>query len=470
MLASSSSSAKTFALGILLLIFFSAACAAEARCPFAGMTLPDPEVLQAHAASRHLLAAAQAVDASASDDGTTVVATGSQAGVGTFGDFFKTPPGRSRPRHLNFTVSLMGSVADVGANDEQYIAVPLPEAEALKAPRLKTQPIQFGYKAPQFSKPSSCSDKTFMDIVKAINASVVAGDLAIPGLGRLGFHNCGTFSAIGYQGGCDGAWMRFAPDMNVPQNGGTIKAAREGLDKLRNGTKGFDCITHADLYTLAAAVATELAGGPAVGWSPGRVDAMGPGPAHPPLSSALPDGMMTGAADAAFFTRWGFTVREAVAILGGGHSFGGADTAVSGWSMSFTTAGDNFPEPKNQYFIDLMKGSWVEALAPQTGLPQWNLLNPNATDGSVVMDTEANKPVGRLPSDIALRVTRLYAEVADKYAADEKLFLDDFALTFEKLLSLGASGVGVQGGNWRWKGFNGTWEGYGKDAAIKQLK
>ena len=118
-------------------------------------------------------------------------------------------------------------------------------------------------------------------------------------------------------GGCDGAWMRFAPDMDVPQNGGTIKAAREGLDKLKKDNKAFSCITHADLYTLAASVATELAGGPAIGWSPGRIDAMGPGPAHPPLSSALPDGMMTGAADAAFFTRWGFTVREAVAILGG---------------------------------------------------------------------------------------------------------------------------------------------------------
>ena len=111
--------------------------------------------------------------------------------------------------------------------------------------------------------------------------------------------------------------MRFAPDMDVPQNGGTIKAAREGLDKLKKDNKAFSCITHADLYTLAASVATELAGGPAIGWSPGRIDAMGPGPAHPPLSSALPDGMMTGAADAAFFTRWGFTVREAVAILGG---------------------------------------------------------------------------------------------------------------------------------------------------------
>jgi hypothetical protein len=78
--------------------------------------------------------------------------------------------------------------------------MPLPEAEALKAPRLKTQPIQFGYKAPAFSKPSSCSDKTYRDIVNAINASVVAGDLAIPGVGRLGFHTCGTFSSIGYQG------------------------------------------------------------------------------------------------------------------------------------------------------------------------------------------------------------------------------------------------------------------------------
>jgi hypothetical protein len=50
--------------------------------------------------------AAAPVDASASD-GTTVVATGSQAGVGTFGDFFRTRPGQNRPRHLNFTVSLM---------------------------------------------------------------------------------------------------------------------------------------------------------------------------------------------------------------------------------------------------------------------------------------------------------------------------------------------------------------------------
>ena len=78
--------------------------------------------------------------------------------------------------------------------------MPLPEAEALKAPRLTTQPIQYGFKSPGFSKPSSCSAQTFMEIVNAINSSAASGDLAIPGLGRLGFHTCGTFSAIGYQG------------------------------------------------------------------------------------------------------------------------------------------------------------------------------------------------------------------------------------------------------------------------------
>ena len=101
---------------------------------------------------------------------------------------------------FQFQKKMQGSVADVGANDEQYIAVPLPEAEALKQPRLKSEPRQFGYRAPGFSKPSSCSDKAFRDIVAAINASCAAGDLAIPSLGRLGFHTCGTFSAIGYQG------------------------------------------------------------------------------------------------------------------------------------------------------------------------------------------------------------------------------------------------------------------------------
>lgn len=93
-----------------------------------------------------------------------------------------------------------GSVADVGANDEQYIAVPLPESEALKAPRLRSEPRQFGYRSPGFSKPSSCSGKTYRAVVDAINASVAAGDLAVPSLARLGFHTCGTFSAIGYQG------------------------------------------------------------------------------------------------------------------------------------------------------------------------------------------------------------------------------------------------------------------------------
>ena len=43
MLLASNHAAKTFALVVLLLL---SSASAEARCPFAGMTLPDPEVLQ----------------------------------------------------------------------------------------------------------------------------------------------------------------------------------------------------------------------------------------------------------------------------------------------------------------------------------------------------------------------------------------------------------------------------------------
>ena len=48
----------------------------------------------------------------------------------------------------------------------------------------------------------------------------------------------------------------------------------------------------------------------------GRIDAEGPGPAHPPFSSRLPDGMFNGAGLAYFMTQWGFTPRETVAIVG----------------------------------------------------------------------------------------------------------------------------------------------------------
>jgi hypothetical protein len=84
-------------------------------------------------------------------------------------------------------------------------------------------------------------------------------------------------------------------------------------------------------------------------------------------------------------------------------------------------------------------------------------------------DKVEGKGIGRLPSDMALRVTRAYAGIAAEYAENEARFLADFSGAYEKLLALGSPGVGRQGGSWRWKGYGKKWEGLGADAAYAQL-
>ena len=392
---------------------------------------------------------------SASDETDKGVQVAGQRGVGSFGP--GAPPGADA-----CAVPLLGAVSGVGVNDTDY-ASPLPPSAA-RDKRLANTPRQMGWTAPRFSKPSSCSSSQYKDIVASLNDTDTY-NLELPGVVRLAFHTCGSYSALDSSGGCDGAWLRFSPDKDAVPNRGTVGEALTRLDAIK---EKYPCITYADLYTLAGSVAVEVAGGPPIAWSPGRVDADGPGPSHPSFSSRLPDGMFNGAGLAYFMAQWGFSSREAVAVIGGGHSIGGAEPDASGWKMVFTPSNDKWPTPANQYFIMLMNSSWVLAETEDTGLPFYKLAETEKFAGNDLPAAEG-KPVGRLPSDMSLRFMKLYAPVAAEYAADESAFLKDFAMAFEKLLALGSPGVGRQGGAWRWKGFDGKWDGAGVDTAYKTL-
>lgn len=63
--------------------------------------------------------------------------------------------------------------------------------------------------------------------------------------------------------------------------------------------------------------------GPPIAWLPGRLDSLGPGPSAPAYSSRLPGGGFNAAGLLYYFTNLGLTVREGVALMGGGHSLGG---------------------------------------------------------------------------------------------------------------------------------------------------
>jgi cytochrome c peroxidase len=457
--ATRSDTHKTTSLTFLFfpLTFFLAV--ASRRALLAASPAPSPGVstkaIPAAADAKAARAAALANEAvgSASDEPDKGVIVAGQRGVGSIG---------SAGPADTCAVTLLGAVGGVPVNATDY-AAPLP-LSAARDKRLAPAPRQAGWTAPRFSKPSSCSAAQYRDIVAAVN-DTDAYNLELPGVVRLAFHTCGSFVALDSSGGCDGAWLRFSPDKDAVANGGTVAESVTKLDRIK---EKFPCITYADLYTLAGSVAVEVAGGPAVAWSPGRVDADGPGPSHPPYSSRLPDGMFNGAGLAYFMTQWGFSAREAVAVIGGGHSIGGAEPDASGWKMVFTPSNDKWPTPANQYFTLLMNSTWIPAETEDTGLPYYKLAEGEKFAGNDLPDAEG-KPVGRLPSDMALRLMKLYAPIAAEYAADEAAFLRDFSFAYEKLLALGSPGVGRQGGAWRWKGFDGKWEGAGADAAYKTL-
>ena len=318
---------------------------------------------------------------------------------------------------------------------------------------------------PLHSTPSppllQCSNAEYATIAAMFNDTDLA--LEKPAALRLAFHTCGTFTSLGATGGCDGAWIRSGPDADAVPNSGL----GEHVGVLEKVKEKHPCITYADLYTFAGSVAPELAGGPPIAWLPGRLDAAGPGPSAPSFSSRLPEANINAPALGYYATQMGISPREMVALVGGGHSIGAASTENSGWNLVFVE-GDAWPTPPNRYFADLVERQWVQVEAPETGLPQWVLAPGEPLAGAA--GAFEGKPIGRLPSDMAMLFAQPFAPYVREYARDGPRFLADFSLVTQKLLALGSPGVGSAAGGYKWKGVNGDWVGWGEDAAFRTLE
>jgi hypothetical protein len=111
------------------------------------------------------------------------------------------------------------------------------------------------------------------------NSSWDDGSLA-PLFIRLAWHSSGTYDEASKTGGSNGAGMRFNSEASDPENAG-LHTARAFLEPLR---KKFPAISFSDLWVLAAYVGIEHTGGPAIPFTPGRVDyADESAPTYPPV-------------------------------------------------------------------------------------------------------------------------------------------------------------------------------------------
>ncbi|KAI1369762.1 peroxiredoxin [Xylaria arbuscula] len=249
-----------------------------------------------------------------------------------------------------------------------------------------------------------------------------------PVLVRLAWHSAGTYDAASDTGGSNGAGMRYEAEGGDPANAG-LQHARTFLEPIK---KAHPWITYADLWTLAAIVAIEEMGGPAIPWKGGRTDFSEADHVKIPPRGRLPDGAQ-GADHLRFiFNRMGFNDQEIVA-LSGAHNLGRCHIDRSGFEGKWVNNPTRF---SNQYFRVLLANE--KEWKPKTlenGVAQFVYVE-EAIEGEDT-DGEVEEGLMMLPTDMSLLSDPSFRKWVETYAADKDRFFADFSAVFAKLMELG---------------------------------
>ena len=179
-------------------------------------------------------------------------------------------------------------------------------------------------------------------------------------------------------------------------------------------------ISNADLWALAANVATETMGGPAVPTRFGRKDATSSAESVESQVGRLPDGDKGIDHLREIFHPKGFSDRDIVA-LSGAHTVGKCHADRSGFDGAWTEMPLKFD---NSYFTELLAKEYVDETTA-AGCPQ----KKHAKSGTIM-----------LISDLAL-LESPFREYVELYAKDEEAFFRDYVGAWVKLQENGCVGL-----------------------------
>ena len=277
-----------------------------------------------------------------------------------------------------------------------------------------------------------------------------------PILIRLAWHSSGTYDKGSKSGGSSGAGMRLDESSEAldPENKG-LEVARAFLEPIK---KKYPGISYSDLWILAAYVAIEHTEGPYIEFLPGRQDIQDSNLAVP--AGRLPQaefgcngeideqGRMVGWENLAnhirnVFNRMGFSDREIVALLCGGHVYGRCHSSYSGYEGVWVEEPTKF---SNEYAADMVEDEWIcvsndtlvngkpvdERVRPAKGKRQYVSKNVGSH-----ADNLEGTPQMMLASDMVLLWDEEFKVHLEKYAEDEKSLKKDFGAAYKKLTENG---------------------------------
>mmetsp|Transcript_11611 Transcript_11611/g.18883 ORF Transcript_11611/g.18883 Transcript_11611/m.18883 type:complete len:268 (+) Transcript_11611:98-901(+) len=239
---------------------------------------------------------------------------------------------------------------------------------------------------------------------------------------RLSWHDAGVYSTGKLTGGCPNAAMRFtdAGEGTFGANAGLPTVALTLLQPITDKYATAGAISNADLWVLAANVATESMGGPAIPTRFGRKDAASSAVSVESQVGRLPDGDKGCPHLREIFHPKGFTDKDIVA-LSGAHTVGKCHADRSGFDGAWTEAPLKFD---NSYFTEMLSKAYTDETTAQ-GCPQ----KKNAGSGTIM-----------LISDLAL-LEAPFREHVELYAKDQEAFFKDYVAAWVKLQENGCEGL-----------------------------
>jgi len=228
---------------------------------------------------------------------------------------------------------------------------------------------------------------------------------------HLAWSCASTFRHSDYQGGCNGARIRFDPELNWPIN----TAMDRALMILQPIQQRYANLSWADLIILAGNVAIDMASGAApLPFCGGRTDASdGTGSEN---LQQLGNYSSTVQQVRAHALLMGLNDMEMVALSARLRS--PAQMNRSGFFGSYT---NNPTLLSNQYFITLVNEQWMSYIVTGSGNVEYKAVG---------------KELFMLPQDMALRWDSAYLAIAQDFAADNNLFLTAFRSAWTKLMTI----------------------------------
>lgn len=275
---------------------------------------------------------------------------------------------------------------------------------AAAGPGLHTAKVEEGKKPEDFQEVYNAIAKKIVDEDEYDNYIGYG-----PVLLRLSWHSSGTWDKNDNSGGSFGGTYRYSKETNDPSNMG-LQNAKAFLEPIH---EQFPWISHGDLYTLSGVTALQEMQGPKVPWRPGRVNLS---EEATPDNGRLPDAENGADYVRNFFSRFGFTDQEVVALIGA-HALGKTHMKNSGYEGPWGAATNTF---SNEFYVNLLNEQW-KAEKTEAGNTQYN-----SPSGFMMM-----------PTDYSLREDNTYLKYVKKYAEDQDAFFEDFKNAYKKLIENG---------------------------------